>query len=276
MKNIFMIILIVLIGSCQAPQLHIHVSPMGEEQNQGTADAPLLTLNNALEMAAKWKSQNPDGAITISLREGIHYLNEPVRISADLSGTEKAPFTIRAYPGEKVTISGAMELDLSWENAENGLLKASVMNLPGFDQLYINGKKQIRARYPNYDPDILVYNGFAADAISPERIKSWNKPETGVVHAMHRAEWGDYHYQITGVDDNGEAILEGGFQNNRQMGMHKDYRFVENIREELDAPGEWYYDDDEKLLYYLPETGFDLNTSLVEVAVLENLMEIQW
>ncbi|MFT5129192.1 MAG: hypothetical protein ACI8W8_002814 [Rhodothermales bacterium] len=38
---------------------------------------------------------------------------------------------------------------------------------------------------------------------------------------MHRSMWGDFHYRITGKDEQGELILEGGWQNNRQMGMHR-------------------------------------------------------
>jgi len=45
-----------------------------------------------------------------------------------------------------------------------------------------------------------------------------------------------------------EGTYEGGWQNNRQMGMHPKQRYVENIREELDAPGEWFLDAKSKIL----------------------------
>ena len=105
------------------------------------------------------------------------------------------------------------------------------------DQLFVNGKKQISARYPNFDPNIRIFNGYAADACSPERVKNWSSPAGGYLHAMHSREWGGYQYSIEGKDAKGELILKGGFQNNRQMGMHHTYRMVENIFEELDAEG---------------------------------------
>jgi hypothetical protein len=46
---------------------------------------------------------------------------------------------------------------------------------------------------------------------------------------MHRNMWGDFHYLITSRDTNGNVTYEGGWQNNRRMGMHDKYRFVENI-----------------------------------------------
>ena len=45
---------------------------------------------------------------------------------------------------------------------------------------------------------------------------------------------------------------EGGWQNNRQMGMHKDYRMVENIFEELDAPASGFTTQ-AATLYYMPK-----------------------
>ena len=56
----------------------------------------------------------------------------------------------------------------------------------------------------------------------------------------------------------------GGWQNNRPMGSHADYRFVENIFEELDCPGEWYLDSRDGWLYLMPLEGVDLNASVVE------------
>lgn len=44
------------------------------------------------------------------------------------------------------------------------------------DQLFVNGKKQISARYPNFDPNIRIFNGYAADACSPERVKTGATP----------------------------------------------------------------------------------------------------
>jgi hypothetical protein len=43
---------------------------------------------------------------------------------------------------------------------------------------------------------------------------------------------------------------ESGWHYNRQMGMHDAHRFLENIFEELDAPGEWFHDRTTQTLYY--------------------------
>lgn len=48
---------------------------------------------------------------------------------------------------------------------------------------------------------------------------------------MHRSRCGGYHYLITWKNSKGEVIYDGGWQNNRQMGMHREFRMFENIVE---------------------------------------------
>jgi hypothetical protein len=130
------------------------------------------------------------------------------------------------------------------------------------------------ARYPNYDPKKLPYNGFAADAFSPKRAARWSDPTGGYIHAMHKQHWGGYHYRMTGKKPDNTVTYEGGWQNNRQMGMHDSYRFVENIFEELDAPGEWFHNAKTGILYYFPPKDVDLKAAIVEVARLRHLVEV--
>ncbi len=87
--------------------------------------------------------------------------------------------------------------------------------------------------------------------------------------------WGDFHYVITGKDAAGNVAYEGGWQNNRRMGMHDRYRFVENIFEELDAPHEWFLDEKTSTLYYYPPKGLDLARAKVEVVGLRHLIEFR-
>ena len=49
--------------------------------------------------------------------------------------------------------------------------------------------------------------------------------------------------------------------------------FIENVFEELDAPGEWYLDREKGILYCIPEKGIDLQNSIVEAPVLEQMIQ---
>lgn len=274
-RSSLLLLLCLALCSCRDTTVSIYVAPDGNDEYNGALNTPVKTLDRALALVETQRAENPTASIEVWLRAGTYYLPQPLTLTAAHSGTRAHPLYIRPYSGEAVTLSGAQAITPRWEQAEGPLWRTPLSMDQTFDQLFIDDRRQILARYPNYDPDVLIYNGYAADAIAPERIATWSKPETGVLHAMHRAEWGGYHYRITGTNEAGEAILTGGYQNNRQMGMHSEYRFVENIREELDAPGEWYVDREEQSLYYLPEEGTAPTEHPLEVSTLAHLIEFR-
>ena len=139
----------------------------------------------------------------------------------------------------------------------------------------MNGERQILARYPNFDPAAQYFDGFAADAISPNRVAQWADPTDGYFHAMHPSLWGDFTWRITGKDAQGGVTMEGGWQNNRGGAVHRTIRFVENIFEELDAPGEWFLDAKTHTLYFYPPAGLDLAKATVEATRLRALVEFR-
>ena len=57
--------------------------------------------------------------------------------------------------------------------------------------------------------------------------------------------------------------------------MHKQHRFVENIFEELDAPGEWFYDQSSKIIYLYPPGNVDIKKSLFTISSLIDLIHIK-
>ena len=265
------LLLLVLISSCQKDN-SLYISPNGDDTNSGTMDKPFATIEKALEAAR----QNKDKNFTVFLREGNYYLDKPVIFTPEDSRSNATSLTIRPYMGEKVTISGAKKLTaLNWAVYEDKIMKTNVPQGITFDQLFINGQLQHMARYPDYNPDILHYNGIAADAIAPERVHKWSNPAGGYIHASHRHEWGGYHWIIKGKNDKNELELEGGWQNNRLMGMHPERRFVENIFEELDAPGEWFYDKQTNVLYFYPPQNLNLATAILETPQISCLFEFK-
>ena len=82
-----------------------------------------------------------------------------------------------------------MKLNLKWEAFRDGISKAQVPDGLTTDQLFVNGERQHLARYPNFNPDERIYNGHAADALSPARVKRWADPRGGFIHAMHAADF---------------------------------------------------------------------------------------
>ena len=248
------------------------VGPGGDDGDPGTAERPFATLVRA-QQAVRARAEGR-GA-TVLLQGGTYYLDEPLVFTSADSGSVDSPVVFAAAAGETVVVSGGRRLQLDWRPYRDGIFQAATPDGMQIDQWFVNGQNQPMARYPNFDPQVAIYNGYAADAFSRERAARWSDPVGGYIHAMHRAHWGGYHYRITGKKPDGSVIYEGGWQNNRQMGMHPEHRFVENIFEELDAPGEWYHDSENRLLYFYPPPELKLDEATIEVARLRHLIEFR-
>lgn len=249
---------------CGLAAADIYVAPDGDDSHAGTLNAPVRSLRAARDLARKTGGAKN----TIWLRDGVFYLSEPLALAPEDSG-----LTIAAQNAGKAVVSGAKLLKLHWEPFRDGIMRASVPAGLDADCLFVDGNALTLARYPNANPEERIFNGFAADAIAPNRVAGWKNPEGGFLHALHGRMWGGVHFRIEGKNADGSLKLSGGWQNNRPSAPHGKFRFVENIFEELDAPGEWFLDRRENALYLFPAAGTDLNRARVEAACLERLFE---
>tara|TARA_R110001592_G_scaffold358019_1_gene662025 strand:- start:212 stop:997 length:786 start_codon:yes stop_codon:yes gene_type:complete len=222
-------LLVIFCFGCQNEPIDIYVSPIGNNSNNGRKEAPYKTIQKALENAQLIKRDEND-YINIHLLAGEYHLPSTLEITAQLNN-----ISIIGAGADKVSIKGSKVIDTKWESFSDNILVTTIDETLDFNQLYINGEKQILARYPNYDENGGYWQGSAADAIDKDRIAKWDNPIGGFVHALHRGRWGGFHYQITGVKENGELNLIGGHQNNRPSEIHEKFRMVENIFEELDS-----------------------------------------
>ena len=260
-------------NSLQAVDLY--VSPAGSDALVGTSqEKSVASLAKARDLARPYAGKT---AVTVHVADGVYYLPETLTFASQDSGSEKNPVVYKADNEGGAVLSGGSKLELEWQPYRDGIFQAKTLAGIEIDQLFIDSKAQRMARYPNYDPKkkTAAYQGYSADAFSKERAANWADPTGGYIHAMHKSQWGGYHYRITGKDAEGEVTYEGGWQNNRQMGMHKSYRMVENIFEELDAAGEWFHNAKTSTLYYMPDAGVDIADAKVEVVRLRHLIELQ-
>ena len=246
-----------------------YVAPAGQDTNPGTREKPFASLQRARQAI-----RHEPGVVF--LRGGTYYLSEPLVFTARDSGTPATPVVFQAYENERPVISGGVRLEkLDWRPYRDGIFQTKVPEDLATEEIFINGERQILARYPNFNPAAPYFDGFAADAISPERAARWADPAGGYFHAMHPALWGDFTWRITGKDPQGGVTREGGWQNNRGGAVHRTIRFVENIFEELDAPGEWFLDAKTHTLFFYPPAGLDLAGATIEATRLRSLVEFR-
>jgi hypothetical protein len=280
---------------------NIYVSVNGEDNNPGTLERPFASIERARIEAGKLKKTGSN-SINIYLREGTYYLEKPLVLQPDDSGSEIQAIRYMSYGGEKPVLSGGKRITGEWKPYADGIMMCKIPEEKNgkldFTQLFINGKRQIRARYPNYDPSEPGKSGYIYPAeaelkwphkefrydLKTFTKRKWAKPQEAVVHIFGMNYWGNLQWEIEDIDRDTQTIKlgRGGFQINEVMqgrdatGIdHRSGFYIENVFEELDSPGEWYLDKENGILYVVPEEGIDLNTAIIEAPVLKQVVEFR-
>ncbi|MDF7809077.1 right-handed parallel beta-helix repeat-containing protein [Pontiellaceae bacterium B12219] len=256
-----------------ASAVEFFVETTGDDLNAGTAEAPFQTLEKA-QLAVRAALPTATEPIQVWVGGGTYYLDQALEFGPADSGSASVPVTYAGMPNETVVISGAIPLTPTWSTYSGNILVADIGTGLSFDVLFADSEQQVLARYPNYSEETVILNGYASDAISRSRVASWSDPSTGLVRGLHSKKWGGTSFKITGVESDGDPRLEWVGDNNRGSGMHSSYRMVENIFEELDAPGEWFYDEAAGLLYFYPPAGLNAATATFEAASAEELIRV--
>ena len=133
--------------------------------NAGQTDGPLASLTGARDAIRRIKhSDGLQQPIEVLVRGGVYRMAEPLRLSGGDSGTAECPITYRAYPGEEPLLSGGVPIT-DWRRHDDCIYCADLPDVRRgswwFRQLFCNGKRMVRARYPKFDPDNPRYGGWA-------------------------------------------------------------------------------------------------------------------
>lgn len=249
----------------------LYVAPDGNDNSAGTKAAPFQTLARA--QAAVRALQPLSAPVTVWVRGGTYYLTSPLTFSPADSGSEKGPITYAAYPNEAVTLSGGVKLTPTWSTyAANSNVKVATIGTGyDFDMLFLGEDKPLTlARYPNYDPKAVPLQGCGNIA---QRVATWKNPTGGFIRAMHKNGWGGESFKITGKKGTSLDLAWVG-DNNRGQEANPDRQVAENIFEELDAPGEWFYDKAAGKLYVYPPSDRNLAQGPLVGATQEELIRV--
>ncbi|WP_328726981.1 right-handed parallel beta-helix repeat-containing protein [Streptomyces sp. NBC_00259] len=257
-----------------AAGISLHVSTHGTDRATGSAARPFRTIERA-QRVARVISRTLRLPVRVVVHGGTYHLTDTLTFGPLDSGTAKAPVHYTAAPGENVVLSGGRALRPVWRTHSGRTKVTDIGTGLDFDELFVDGKRQILARYPDYDPNKPVLGGTAADAFSPARVATWANPTTALVRTLHNGAWGGNSFKVTGVNADGTPKLDWVGDNNRGSGMHATHRMVENVFEELDAPGEWFYDKAAGKLYYHAPEGTDLTAARVETAERAELLRVE-
>ena len=255
----------------------IHVSPKGNDTNPGTVDKPFRTIQAAVNRL------NPGDECIV--HNGIY--RESIEIP--LSGNAAAPITIKAAKDEHPIISGLDVLNLKWNTTDKkGIYVADYKN-SNFEQLFMDGKPMLEARWPNvprdkngdwnfFSPDVwstVDPTGNSYGTIKDKHLAAmgWNiTGATAVLNVCHQ------YFTWTRIAE-GHVARSDSFNYPKDLGksikpkdesgatlvFNDDRYYLVGKKEFLDTPGEWYYDADKQQLYICMTEGETPEKKQVEV-----------
>ncbi|MDR1959112.1 MAG: right-handed parallel beta-helix repeat-containing protein [Planctomycetaceae bacterium] len=276
----------------------------------------------------------PRGGVEVIIRGGLYPVRETVTFNAGDSGTVDAPIVYRNFAGETPVFCGGVNLkktaggkpvfqkvtdteilaslrdevqehlmvadlkslgihDKIVPIGERGFGKSGPSAAPWFN-VYVNGKPQQIARYPNYNAEhpndcflktgkVTDGNGtpFNSNSLSAkanpgvfeyhdERVSRFANQKDVWLFGYWMHLWAANSHQAAKINTEKKQITTAspdgyGFREGMPF-------YVFNLLSEMDAPGEWYFDRGTNRLYILPpleENGqpMDLNAAEVELPI---------
>ena len=271
------------------------VSTGGSDANPGTQAQPFATMQRARDAIRELKKSSslPDAGVTVWIEAGTYYVTEPLSLSDEDSGSEKAPIVYRGHPGGEVRIVGGRQVkkfqpvtDLAMLNRLDASVRDKIvcadLKAEGFSdygqvaaesnrlELFFRDEPMQLARWPNEDfLQIVEVVGETPSIIhgikgtregkftySGDRPKRWADEQEIWLHGYWFWDWSDSFEKVASIDTIKRVIST--VPPYHGYGYRKGQRYYAlNILAELDRPGEWYLDRQHGILYFLPPTPID-------------------
>ncbi|MBK3519517.1 T9SS type A sorting domain-containing protein [Carboxylicivirga marina] len=275
-------LLIILLTPVFVSAQNVFVSTSGSNNNNGSHSAPYATVTKAISTHAD----------TIFLLPGTYYENVLIN---NITRTKTNPLVITAAEKGTVLFEGVERFSYNWSETTPGSGIYVSDAPKDMWQLFVDGRMMINARWPNADhpfEDFDNSNWWDRHESWCKAVKEesgFEKQADGTKIGW-LTEDGHQNMASTGIDFNGKVavlnvnsmesyagliydhtpgtnafkyqllqkVLDG--LNDKEVGVvHKNrghaYFFFENGLDLLDAPGEWYYNKDEKKIYVIPHDG---------------------
>jgi hypothetical protein len=266
------------------------------EPSPRTADGPFRTLDRAKREIREIRKATPHkGPLVVNIRAGMYYMERPLVLEAEDSGeNSENPVTWRGYNDEQPILTGGKRVT-GFEPWKGQILKADLhkenIAVVSPKILLCDESQQVLARYPNADPNRPYEGGWAyVDGrvvppyteipgetkrgfhYRPEDAEAWNHVDIDAeLFVFPRYNWWNNIIKVAAVDREEHSVT---LASDCSFAIRPgDRYFVQNIKAELDAPGEWLFEKATGILYFWPKSGADLDS--VFISTVRTLMVFQ-
>jgi hypothetical protein len=284
----------------------LHVAPDGNDQwsgrlpqpNAARTDGPLGSLEGARDAVRRLRTAaGLPGPVRVHVAGGVYRVGRPVLFTPQDSGSATCPIVYEAAPGAVPVFSGGQPIT-GFQPGAGGVWSVHLPEVAAkawyFEQLWVNGRRATRARTPNsfyYYAAEPLGEGLNPMTGTVANLHAWGfkarRADVRVLDAVpaeRRADvtlvayhsWETSRSRLASFDPAAATLyvtapIPWGFC---QWGPNQRYH-LENFREALDEPGEWFLDRD-GTLSYIPLPGEDMTTAeVVAPAGPEQFLTVQ-
>lgn len=250
-----------------------YVSPAGSDLNPGTLAAPWRSLGYA-QSAVRALLPRQLGPITVVLRGGSYVLSSTLAFgSAD--GGSHWPVIWQAMPGEQAALSGGSVLTNPWSlhDAGKNIWVSNVASGIDFRQVYVNDQRVTRAVTSCPSLGSPNATGYSTSALSGYAVPA-------DLEIVYRAVWAEQRLPVASVSGGTVTMVQPAwstFLANVTWGGGATPAYLENAYEILAAnaaPGTFYHDKANNLLYLIPPAGVSLSTATSIVPHLSQILTV--
>ncbi len=280
--------------AAEPPRADLCVASNGHDGNPGTPEAPLASLGRARDLVRQRIAAGLKADLVVLLRGGTHRVEQPLVFNPEDSGTEGHRITYAAWPGERVVLSGARAIT-GWRRGSGPVWNVELPEVRAgrwhFRQLFVNGRRAVRARFPNAGEACRIRSSNARPGAPDANEATYT---LGVDRPLKA--WGNIadvefvwiynndgsRKRLGSLDEARQTFtlppphqwplrsLPGEYQIGYPLVGHLGY--FENALEMLDEPGEWYLDRRTGVLSYWPREGEDMERAEAEAPVVQKTL----
>lgn len=272
---------VLLLASWTIGSLDCYVAPDGDDLHPGTFAQPYKTLGKALDFAASERAGHYQGQINILVRGGNYYLPETLKVDPTVSSPDHLT-VISAYKNEAPSVVGGLQLG-NWTRS-GAVYTTHVPGTYPVREVFVNGTRYRRPRLPEagyyYVADIVpapdrTTKGdhsmvVPSGAVDP-KWSNFSSVEAVIFH-----NWEISRLPLRAFNPASNVVTFSGATQPADWGLiHKGARFlIENVKEALHLPGQFYFDPVTRQISLIPLPGQDPTVSEVLAPNLEKVVEI--
>src|SRR6266545_3072973 len=272
---------------------NVYVSPTGDDSNPGSQAAPVRTPQRA-QALVQGLNQDMTADVTVVLEDGFYRMPSPLALGPADSGTNGHNVIWTADSGARPVLAGSVQIT-GWQQVSSGSPIWVAQAPAGLRtrQLYVDGTRAARA-HGNLPNSLGGQNstGYASGGTTMAgwRNPSGARPQLEFVYQGGLGAWTEPRCPVAGFSGDAVTMAQPCWNNstNRaccfadgraynlvgRKGITEQPTQVENAFQFLSGstPGQWFLDQGDSKLYYVPRSGENMAAADVEAPVLEKLV----